>query len=114
MSHGPLDAGGADVGGGEDGGGEVGGGVDGAVDGLGEPETLPVQVVPLSANAVGTGLLPFHEPLNPTLALPPVGMLPFHDAFVTVTCAPDWVTLPFQSWVIVCPAVKLHVSRHSL
>src|SRR5258706_38849 len=29
---------------------------------------------------------------------------------VTVTLAPDWVTLPFQSWVTVCPLAKLHFS----
>ena len=25
-----------------------------------------------------------------------------------VTLLPDWVTLPFQSWVIVCPLAKLN------
>src|SRR4051794_16884608 len=35
----------------------------------------PLQVTPLSAKSVGTGLEPFHEPLNPKDALPLVGML---------------------------------------
>ena len=29
---------------------------------------------------------------------------------MTVTAAPDWVTVPFQSWVMVCPAVNDQVS----
>ena len=33
---------------------------------------------------------------------------------VTVTWPPDWVTDPFQSWVIVCPAVYDQVSRQLL
>jgi len=36
----------------------------------------PVHVTPLRANDVGTGLLPFHDPLNPKLVLPPLGMAP--------------------------------------
>ncbi len=33
---------------------------------------------------------------------------------MTVTFAPDWVTVPFQSWVTVCPAVKDQANRHPL
>ncbi|GAB3809342.1 hypothetical protein GCM10027605_44110 [Micromonospora zhanjiangensis] len=68
----------------------VGGSVDGVgvgdvdSDGAGEADvvvgvgvtTEPVQVVPFRVNAIGTGLLPVHVPLNPKSAVPPVGMFP--------------------------------------
>ncbi len=40
--------------------------------GVGVPVVAPVHVVPFTANEVGTGLEPLHEPLNPKLAVPPV------------------------------------------
>ncbi|GAB3805170.1 hypothetical protein GCM10027605_30660 [Micromonospora zhanjiangensis] len=39
---------------------------------------------------------------------------PFQAALATVTWAPVWLTDPFQSWVICCPAVNDQVSRHPL
>ena len=68
----------------------------------------------MSAKSVGTGFVAPDEPLNPRLAVPPVPMAPFHAALATVTWAPDCVTLPFQSWVTVCPAVKDHVNCHEV
>lgn len=38
--------------------------------------TFPVHGVPLRENAVGAGLLPVHEPLNPNATLAPVAMQP--------------------------------------
>ncbi len=66
----------------------------------------PVQLVPLSAKSVGTGLLPVQEPLKPTCTEPPVAIEAFQLRFVTVTFAPLWVQVPFQPWVTVCPAAK--------
>jgi hypothetical protein len=72
-----------------------------------------LQTVPLSEKVAGTALLvPVMEALKPKLVPPLVGMLPFQLAFVTVTSAPDWLTVPFHSWVMVCPPLNDHVSRH--
>jgi hypothetical protein len=54
--------------------------------------TPPVQATPFSVNAVGTGLLPVHEPLKPNEAVPLVASDPFQAALRTVTDDPDWVT----------------------
>ena len=67
--------------------------------------------MPLSAKSVGTGLLPFHEPLNPKVVLPPVGMRAVVAGVGDGDRAPDWVTVPFHSWVMVCPAPNDQVSR---
>ena len=100
MSHGPRPGGGGDADALGDELGEEEGDEDG--DKLGVPSTVgvgvgvplfttPVQIVPLSVKAAGTGLLPFQEPLNPKLVLAPVPIDPLYDTFVTVTFAPDWV-----------------------
>lgn len=39
--------------------------------------TEPVQIVPLSANEVGTGLAPFHAPAKPMEVDAPVSSDPF-------------------------------------
>src|SRR6185437_1478686 len=115
MSHGPWPAGGV----GEDDGdaeaeaeaeaeGEdvlLGVGV-----GVPPPPMVPVQVVPLSVNVVGVGFEPFHAPLKPKLVLLPAPMEPLYETLLTVTLPPDWVWLPFQSWVMVCPAPNDQVS----
>src|SRR5579884_790053 len=99
MSHGRLGGGGVPVG---DADGEEDVEVDGVADGValavavavgvGVPLLMPpVHSVPLSVKAVGAGLLPFQDPLNPKLVLPPVAMEPLYEALVTVTLAPDWV-----------------------
>jgi hypothetical protein len=49
---------------------------DGVGDGLVVPETLPVQVVPLSVKLVGAGLLPFCVPLKPNDTVAFVAMDP--------------------------------------
>jgi hypothetical protein len=70
-------AGGGVVGGGVVGGGVVGGGVVGPPVGAGVVgPTDPVQAVPLRVNAVGTGLLPLHAPLNPNDTVASVAMVP--------------------------------------
>jgi hypothetical protein len=120
MSHGCLEAGvegGGELGGGELGGREVGGELGGrveVVDGLGAPVTLPVQVVPLSANPDGTGLLALHAPLNPKATEAPLVIVALYDTSAAVTADPDWVTVAFHAWVTDCPAVKLQVNRHPL
>ncbi|GIF26860.1 hypothetical protein Ate02nite_95900 [Paractinoplanes tereljensis] len=53
-------------------------------------------------NAVGTGLLPVHDPIKPTEVLP---MDPFQAALVTVTCAPDWANVPPHPCVTFCVVV---------
>lgn len=52
--------------------------------------TEPPQVVPFTANEVGTAFVaPFQAPLNPMPErLPPAGMLPLYGSLVTVTFAP--------------------------
>src|SRR5690242_9128606 len=67
------------------GGPDVVGDVDGVTEGdgdavrvglaLGDPVTLPVQVVPLRVKLVGTGLLEVQDPLNPNDVLPPVAKI---------------------------------------
>jgi hypothetical protein len=57
----------------------------------------PLQATPLRAKAVGAGLLPVHEPLNPKLVLPLVAKVPFQLALRAVTCAPLWETVAFQA-----------------
>ncbi|HEY0533074.1 MAG TPA: hypothetical protein VGD29_15910 [Actinoplanes sp.] len=52
------------------------GAVVGPVVGGGVPVVLPVHATPLRLNAVGTGLLPFHDPLNPNDAVPLVATAP--------------------------------------
>ena len=47
-----------------------------------------LQAVPLSVNAVGTGLAEPKVPLKPVLTEAPVPSEPFHDALETVTCWP--------------------------
>src|SRR5689334_9258070 len=109
MSQGRPDGGG----GGDDGGGDDGGCDEGGCD-VGGPLVLglPVQVTPLRAKLAGCGLLPVHEPLNPKPTVAPVPIAALYPAFVTVTFPPDCVYEPFHSWVIVCPAVYVQVSRH--
>ncbi len=52
------------------------GAVVGAVVGVAEP----VQATPLRAKAVGAGLEPVHDPLNPNEALPLVASAPLYDS----------------------------------
>jgi hypothetical protein len=95
--------------------GDVDGLVDGDVDGLvGGLVVPPVQATPLRENAVGTGFEPVHEPLKPNDAVPPVPIEPFQAALRTVTAEPDWVTVPLQSWVMVCPLGNVKVRDQEL
>src|SRR3954454_24200076 len=102
MSHGPRPGGG---------GLEVLG--DGPADDGAGPDVLglPVQVTPLSAKLAGAGLEPVQLPLNPTLTVAPVAMAALYGALVTVTAPPACAAVPFNSWVMPCPAVKVQVSR---
>jgi hypothetical protein len=102
--------GGADVGGG--GGTDVGGG--GTEVGGGVGVTTPVQVTPLRVKAVGTGLLPVHEPLKPGVTVAPAPSEPLYEAFVTVTALPVWAKTPFQPESTCWPAAKDHCSVHEL
>ena len=75
---------------------------------------LPVHATPLSANALGEGLVPAYAPLKPNDAVPLVAMDPFHAALRTDTAAPDWVTVPFHSWETVWPASKEKRRSHAV
>src|SRR6185312_11987733 len=77
-------------------------------------ETAPVQVTPLSVKEAGAGFEPVHEPLKPNDAVPLVAIALFQAALRTVTVEPDWVTVPFHSWVTVCPAGNANTSDHPL
>src|SRR3954454_6053680 len=70
----------------------------------------PLQATPLSAKFDGAGLLPFHEPLNPKLALPLVARPAFQPASRALTCAPFWATVAFHAWVTRWPAPNDNVS----
>jgi len=69
-----------------------------------------VQVVPLSANDDGTGLLPDHDPLNPNDVLAPVARPPLYDTFLAVTTAPLCVVVAFHACVTLWPAPNAQVS----
>jgi hypothetical protein len=76
------------------------------------PPTTPVHTVPFRVNEAGTGLLePLTLPLNPKLAVPPVASAAFQATLATRTSAPDWLSVPFQSCVMVWPAPKVQSSR---
>ena len=80
---------------------------DGLAEGVGLPlADAPLQVVPLSVNAAGTGLLPVQEPLKPSCTEPPAGSEAFQFRLATVTFEPLCVQVPFQPWVTLCPAPK--------
>jgi len=66
--------------------------------------TTPVQVVPLSANEVGTGLAPLHPPTKPTEVEAPVVSDPFQPMLAADTRLPDCVQVALHPWVTVCPA----------
>ena len=65
--------------------------------------TEPVQVVPLTANVVGTGLLPVQVPLKPNETLALVATPPFQAALTARTCVPLCVTSAFQPWATCWP-----------
>ncbi|GAA4699110.1 hypothetical protein Prum_089220 [Phytohabitans rumicis] len=61
--------------------------------------TEPVQAVPLSENAVGTGLALLYAPTNPIAVDPPVPSDPFQLMLAAVTRAADCVQVALQPWV---------------
>ncbi len=72
----------------------------GVVVGLGVGDvTEPVQVTPLSATDAGCGLAPFHAPLNPMDADPPVSSVPFQSRLVADTWVPDCAQVALQPLV---------------
>jgi hypothetical protein len=105
--------GGVDVDGEAD--GEAEGEVDGDVGGeLLGVVTPPVQAVPLSVKAPGTGFEPVNAPLKPNDVAPLVAMDPLYEALRTVTAVPDWVKEPFHSWLMLWPAPKENARFHWL
>src|SRR5450755_2188354 len=71
----------------------VGDGVVGVGDGVG-----PLQVVPLSVNAVGVALVPLLVKFPPIWADALVPRLPFQLALATVMFLPLCVQVPLQPW----------------
>ena len=59
---------------------------------------------------VGIELVPFQEPMNPKLVLPPACRPPFQDRFFAVTVDPLVVTVALQAWVMVCPLAYVQVT----
>src|SRR5690349_21067668 len=70
----------------------------------GGSSTEPVQATPLSVNAVGRGLAPVKEPVNPRSTVAPVASVRFQSTAAAVTVAPDCDQVAFQPWTLFCPA----------
>jgi len=64
-----------------------------------------LQGLPFKVNEVGGELVPFQLPLNPggEESVCPAGIEALYETLVIVTALPLWVSVPFQSWVTVCP-----------
>ncbi len=45
---------------------------------------------------VGTGLLPLHDALNPSITEPRSGADPLYEAFTHETAAPHWMQMAFR------------------
>ena len=75
---------------------------------VGDAGQLAVQVT------VGIELVPFQEPMNPKLVLPPACRPPFQDRFFAVTVDPLVVTVALQAWVMVCPLAYVQVTVQPL
>ena len=63
---------------------------------------------------VGAVLVPFQDPMNPKLVLPPALIEPFQATFVAVTVDPLVVRLELQDWVMAWPSANVQVTFHPL
>lgn len=77
--------------------------------GAGEGSASTLQVVPLSVNEVGDGLLPDREQRKPALTLAPVASAPLQLWSAAVTVVPDRDHSAFQPWLSFCPPAKSKV-----
>ena len=57
---------------------------------------------------VNAGLLGTPFAVYPNVVLAPAASDPFQDRLTTVTDDPDTVSVPFHSWVMLCPLASVH------